>query len=49
VFQDPPCPVELVGGAAPVAVESLLGAASAPVERVAGEADHVERVMPTSA
>ena len=47
--QDPPCAVEGVGGAAAVAVEVLLGAASAPVERVAGEADHVERVMPTSA
>ena len=32
--QDPPCAVEGVGGAAAVAVEVLLGAASAPVERV---------------
>jgi len=33
-----------LAAAAAVAVEVLLGAASAPVEGVAGEADHVERV-----
>jgi len=37
------------GVAGAVAVEILLDAAPALVERVAGEADHMERVMPTSA
>jgi len=41
--QDPPGAVEGVAGAAAVAVEVLPGAAPALVERVAAEADHVER------
>ena len=41
--------VQRVAGTAAVSVEVLLDPAAALVEGVAGEADDVERVMPTSA
>jgi len=47
--QGPPGGVQRVTGPATVTVEVLLDPAAALVEGVAGEADDVERVMPTSA
>ncbi|GAA1421056.1 hypothetical protein GCM10009640_11270 [Agrococcus citreus] len=41
-----PCSVERVALAAAMAVDSLLNTAPAAVQRVAGEADDVERVPP---
>ncbi len=47
--QGPPRAVERVVLAAAVPMGVLLDSSAAPVERVAGEADDVEGVMPTSA
>ena len=47
--QHPSCPVQRIGCATAMTVQVLLDPASALVERIAGQPDDVEGIMPTSA